>query len=161
MSTDVRPTEEISETLMSEAIGFLRDVVTDYDGSAIADGAEPRLVPSAGIIRAALKSHDEWARLKDEVGSDLARALATIEQLRQKLGSWVGVDDYLPPQHPAGEDVQVWTWDGETVEEDFYGECFETPVPGGGSISSGWHFDEKREPHITHWMFRTNPEPPR
>lgn len=75
--------------------------------------------------------------------------------------AWVSVDDRRPPIRDGGDDVPVWTWDGESVKEDFYLEMHEQPLGHGGWVSIGWGFlADGGGRQATHWMPRPTPEPP-
>lgn len=75
--------------------------------------------------------------------------------------AWVSVDDRRPAINHGGDDVPVWTWDGESVKEDFYLEMYEQPLGFGGWQSIGWGFlADGGGRQATHWMPRPTPEPP-
>lgn len=75
--------------------------------------------------------------------------------------AWISVDVRRPPIHDGGDDVPVWTWDGESVKEDFYLEMHEQPLGFGGWQSIGWGFlADGGGRQATHWMPRPTPEPP-
>ncbi len=75
--------------------------------------------------------------------------------------AWVSVDDRRPPTRDGGDDVPVWTWDGESVKEDFFLEMHEQPIGHGGWVSIGWGFlADGGGRNATHWMPRPTPAPP-
>lgn len=75
---------------------------------------------------------------------------------------WVSVEERLPEEPVDGEDVPVYTFDGEHVIEDDYTEIFEQPAGPtvGGWVSIGWGFGRHNACRVTHWMPRKQPAPP-
>lgn len=98
-------------------------------------------------------------RYPDLSDSDYLAACAGGEVKAQ----WFHVDDERPTIPPDSDDIEVWTWDGNTVREDEYGGIYEQPAgPGVGDwvcVGHGFAGDGYTR-QATHWALRIKPEPP-
>ena len=103
---------------------------------------------------------------KDGYAKDTVRAYGescfAAGRAEASKDAWISVHDRLPELGPDEEGVQVWTWDGEFIENDEFVACYEQPAgPAvGGWMRVGDWFASDLFAAVTHWRPYIKPSPP-